>query len=369
MELFEWNNNLKTGISEVDSQHHKLVDITNSLGSLLSSGDIKDEDLEKAFKELLDYTKYHFEEEEKVMETYSLDNRHLLAHKKIHMTFINDVSDLKQEFIKKDKEASRSLFNFLTNWLVYHILGSDMEMTRQINAVKNGISPKEAFEKEPESKDHSSSMLLNSLDSLFAQITKKNKKLKELNQNLEKKVDERTKELFDANKKLHQLATTDVLTGIANRRKAMELLELLWEESENKGLELSCIMIDADNFKEINDTYGHDAGDIVLKELSKELQHSVRTDDIVCRLGGDEFLIICPETNEEGVLNIAKIIHKKINQLKVQAKEGVWNGSISVGVATKTIHMKDVNELIKQADLAVYASKDAGKNCVKTASI
>lgn len=367
MELFEWNNNLETGIGLVDRQHRKLIDITNSLGGLLSTDNIQREDLEKVFQELIDYTKYHFDEEEKVMESYNLDKRHISSHKEVHKTFIQDVLELKKEFVEENKETSKNLFDFLTNWLVYHILGADMKMTRQINAIENGINPIKAYEMESNTKDRSASMLLNSLDSLFEQISQKNKKLKELNQNLENKVEERTKELYEANIKLHQLATTDALTGIANRRKAMELLEVLWNEAQEKNMDLSCIMIDADNFKEINDTYGHDAGDIVLKELSKELKYSIRTDDIVCRLGGDEFFVICPSTDKQGVLNIANIVHEKVNKLNVQVKEGVWKGSISVGVATKTSHMKESSELIKQADLAVYASKDAGKNCVRTA--
>lgn len=366
MELFEWNHNLELGIEEVDKQHYKLVSIINNLGNLLSKDNAKEEDLENIFDELLAYTKYHFKEEEQVMQSYELDERHSDYHKVIHRAFLHNVLELKKEANYKKKETLKNLFDFLINWLVYHILGFDTSMSYQIESIKNGISPSEAFDIEVNRKrSNSADILLNSIDKLFEQISQKNKKLKELNYNLEKKVQERTQELRDANDKLHELARTDTLTGIANRRRAMELLKMLWSESQEKDLDLSCIMIDADNFKEINDNYGHDAGDIVLKELSKEIKYAIRTDDIVCRLGGDEFLVICPSTDEEGVLKIANIVHKKVNELKVQAKEGIWKGSISVGIATKTPSMKDINELIKQADLAVYASKEAGKNCVK----
>lgn len=367
MELFEWNDNLETGLNEVDKQHHKLVNIINSLGNILSTDNVEKSHLEKVFKDLVEYTTYHFDEEEKLMQEYGVDDRHTKAHKIIHLEFLQKVLDLKEEFYSNEKETSKNLFEFLVNWLVYHITGSDMSMSRQIESIKSGVSPKEAFDIESSKKERSATMLLDSLNNLFEQISKKNKKLKELNLNLEKRVKERTQELCDANEKLHELATTDALTGIANRRKAMEILATLWEESKEKGFNLSCIMIDADNFKEINDTYGHDAGDIVLVELSNELQHSVRTDDVVCRLGGDEFLIICPLTDEKGVFNIANKVHEKINQLRVRAKEGVWKGSISVGVASKTDGMKNLDELIKQADLGVYASKEAGKNCVRKA--
>lgn len=365
MELFEWNKDLQIGIEKIDEEHHKLVDITNSLGDLLSTDNIKKENLEEVFQELINYTIYHFEEEEKMMQEYKLDMRHQANHSTVHKTFLQDVLDLKQEFLEEKQNTSKELFIFLTNWLVYHILGLDMSMSRQIEMIKLGIDPAESYEIELNKQERSSAMLLNSFDKLFEQISHKNKKLKDLNRNLEKKVEERTQELNNANKKLQKQATTDALTGIANRRKAIELLEYFWEESQKNDINLSCIMIDADNFKQINDTFGHDAGDIVLIELSKCIKNNIKSNNFACRLGGDEFFVICPEASKKDVLNIAINIHKEVNKLNVQAKNGNWKGSISVGVATKSKYMTDIHELMKEADLAVYESKKAGKNCVK----
>ena len=176
---------------------------------------------------------------------------------------------------------------------------------------------------------------------------------------------EKTLALSRANQKLGELALTDVLTGLSNRRYAMQNLKRLWGESIENNLPLACMMIDADGFKNVNDSYGHDAGDVVLCQLANELKDTVRTDDIVCRLGGDEFFIICPDTDEEGAMNIANIVHAKISQLTVKVADGVWHGSISIGVAVKTDSMKNLEELIKAADLGVYAAKSAGKNCVR----
>ncbi len=172
-------------------------------------------------------------------------------------------------------------------------------------------------------------------------------------------------DLSTANKKLVDLALTDVLTGLSNRRHAMQIVEQLWAESVDNEKPLACMMIDADGFKEINDSYGHDAGDIVLCELAIELQDSVRTDDMVCRLGGDEFLIICPDTNQEGAMHIANLVHAKVSGLTVDVAGGQWQGSISVGVAVKTDAMQRIDELIKNADNGVYTAKASGKNCVK----
>lgn len=183
---------------------------------------------------------------------------------------------------------------------------------------------------------------------------------------LEKKVKERTRELQKANLELIEISLTDVLTNLPNRRHAMQQLKKYWDESTQSGDAISLMMIDADHFKAVNDTYGHDAGDIVLCLVARELQSSVRTDDLVCRLGGDEFLVICPKTDDSGVLNIAEIVRKNISQLKVETGDGYWNGSVSIGIATRQHAMESYESLIKAADKGVYAAKRAGKNCVRT---
>ncbi len=172
-------------------------------------------------------------------------------------------------------------------------------------------------------------------------------------------------ELEKAHKEMKKLATTDALTGIANRRFAMQTLEQLWPQSDSDEKPVACLLIDADGFKTINDTYGHDAGDFVLFELAKHLCHSVRTDDIVCRLGGDEFLIICPNTDKDGLLNIANQIHSRIADLTVPVSGGAWHGSISVGAAVRTSLMERPEDLVKAADKGVYRAKKDGKNCVR----
>jgi hemerythrin len=134
------------------------------------------------------------------------------------------------------------------------------------------------------------------------------------------------------------------------------------------GTPLACLMIDADGFKVINDTHGHDAGDAVLRALSAQLQHAVRTDDIVCRLGGDEFLIICTGTPLSGALKLAEAVRSEVAALRVPAGAGVWRGSISIGVAARTDAMKGVDDLMKEADLGLYAAKRNGRNCVATSA-
>ena len=365
MDVFQWDQNLETGLSEIDSQHQHLVRVTNQYGMLLSQNEVTAAALEALFSELVSYTQYHFDEEEKLMVAKSLDNRFLQRHEQEHRGFLQEVGLLHQEMAAGSAEANQHLFGFLMDWLVYHILGSDLSMARQIKGIDAGYSPSEAFDNETDQGDKATALLLKSLNNLFNQVSSRNKQLVEVNRTLETRVEERTMALSEANQQLKELASTDMLTGLPNRRYAMQLLGLLWQESSEKDLPLACMMIDADGFKEINDTCGHDAGDLVLCELAKHLQFAVRTDDIVCRLGGDEFLIICPKTDQKGALHIANLTHAEIAGLKVQFNGGVWQGSISVGVAVRTRAMGKLDELIKAADLGVYAAKNAGKNCVK----
>lgn len=182
---------------------------------------------------------------------------------------------------------------------------------------------------------------------------------------LEQKVKERTKELHEANRELMEISLTDALTNLPNRRHAMQQLRKHWEESLKMPKPLSVMMIDADHFKEVNDTYGHDAGDKVLCELSKVLQHNVRTDDLVCRMGGDEFFILCPNTDISGCLHVAEELRRNVTQMRVRTGDGVWVGSVSIGCAIRQKEMKTIDELIKAADKGVYAAKRAGKNCVR----
>lgn len=172
-------------------------------------------------------------------------------------------------------------------------------------------------------------------------------------------------ELKKAHSQMERLALTDVLTGLANRRFALQVFGRLWEEAGDNAAQLGCLLIDADGFKAVNDNYGHDAGDKVLCELAKQLDYAVRTDDIVCRLGGDEFLILCPNTNKEGLENIANQIHGQIRNLTIPVADSIWHGSVSIGAAVKTPVMNKMEDLIKAADHGVYAAKSSGKNCTR----
>ncbi|MBT8449198.1 MAG: GGDEF domain-containing protein [Gammaproteobacteria bacterium] len=366
MESFHWGPHYVTGINKVDDEHHHLVDLINRLGDLLTGETrAKTEQLSVLFDELAKYAVHHFKDEERMMSQINIDPRHLRNHIKAHQHFLDEVTSLYAKVSADNPESAKGLLEFLIHWLAYHILGQDQDMAKQIEAIKSGLNPAEAFDKLERERLSDTAPLLEALNGLFVQVTNRNKELKQLNESLEEKVAIRTQELSDLNKHLEELSLTDVLTGLPNRRHAMGVLASLWEQSLKSDLPITCLMIDADHFKEVNDTYGHDAGDEVLKELSNRMLNSIRNDDILCRLGGDEFFIICPNTDREGGMQISEFVRKEVSELRVATGGEPWHGSISVGVGFREPKMKLHDEIIKAADNGVYAAKEAGKNCVR----
>lgn len=183
-----------------------------------------------------------------------------------------------------------------------------------------------------------------------------NRKLQELL----KEVEGKQQELLDLNVELQELAMTDALTGLKNRRfleeKLMDLVELA-ESSENETFSL--LLIDVDHFKQINDTFGHPMGDAVLRELSWKLLRETREHDVVARMGGEEFMILLPSTNEESARVMAERIRLKLDH-------GSWTKkrvTVSIGVTTYE-KGNDSSILISKADAALYLSKGAGRNRV-----
>ena len=368
MKSFQWDENFETGLADVDHQHQQLVDIINEFGYLITENKLELKSLEQLFFKLADYAKYHFKEEEELMKSVGVDQRHTMEHIKIHHGFLHEVMLLYKNISKDNLSYAKNLLDYLTHWLAFHILGQDQNMARQIQAIQSGMDPKTAFDTEEREKDKTTKPLLVALNGLFDQVSARNKELITLNQTLENKVIQRTKELSDANHRLEELSLTDALTGLPNRRYAMKTLTALWHESTTNDTPLICMMIDADHFKQVNDKLGHDAGDKVLRELSTALQHSVRSDDIVCRLGGDEFFVICPNTDLKGGLYTAGLILQAVSELKITLGDGIWESSISIGVAARSTEMKTHEDLIRTADLGLYAAKHNGRNCIETIS-
>lgn len=365
MKAFRWDPCFLTGLPTVDEQHHYLVDIINQFGdALMRPQGASSAEIEVLFDELQRYTIYHFAEEEALMERSGVYSAHIAHHRHEHAQFLQDVTHMHTGMAGDNREAATALLDFLSNWLAFHILGTDRLMTWLMEAAKTGASVEDALEAFKKTRDPATATLLQAMSHLVTQVSQRSRALFELNQTLEARVAERTLELSELNQRLQTIAMTDVLTGLPNRRQAMQVLEREWQAATESGDPLACMMIDADGFKKINDTYGHDAGDIVLRELARCLQDAVRNDDMVCRLGGDEFLIICAHTPLDGALLTAEKVRREVSALRVSAGSGVWVGSISVGVAARLPGMSNAEALLKAADEGVYGAKANGRNCV-----
>lgn len=177
-----------------------------------------------------------------------------------------------------------------------------------------------------------------------------------------------SRDLADANQRLRVLATTDDLTGFLNRREAMARLEKYWASVERNPAPLSVILLDIDRFKRFNDTYGHAVGDLVLREMTKALRKTSRSSDELCRLGGEEFLIVCPNTPEEAAAIAAERFRAAVESLELHHDDQTLAVTISLGVAEKTPAMTGPDDVISAADEALYVAKESGRNCVRQAS-
>ncbi len=179
---------------------------------------------------------------------------------------------------------------------------------------------------------------------------------------LEHDVKIRTRELEQANIELRKLATTDVLTQLNNRSKIDSEITMKYEIFKRYKRVFSIILIDVDFFKQVNDTHGHLIGDYVLKVIAQILKNNVRSIDVVGRWGGEEFLIICGETNIDGAYNLAEHIRKIIESCQF---EYVKHKTASFGIA-QIDDTLSIDALIKKADDALYKAKNSGRNkCIK----
>ncbi|MCH7493938.1 GGDEF domain-containing protein [bacterium] len=168
---------------------------------------------------------------------------------------------------------------------------------------------------------------------------------------------------------LRRLATTDGLTGLLNRRRFFELADQETERARRYGHSYCVLMIDCDDFKSVNDTYGHPVGDAVLKALAASLHMRARTGDLVARYGGEEFVILLLEAGAPAGRSVAEQVRQRIASLRVPAGKGGEEVSFtaSVGVAAFPDSGEDLADILSAADDALYAAKKAGKNRVMVA--
>jgi len=169
-------------------------------------------------------------------------------------------------------------------------------------------------------------------------------------------------ELAVVNRRLANVALTDLLTGLPNRRSAMDQLEQAWSAASRSSLPLAVMLVDIDHFKSINDSYGHAAGDMVLREAASTLRAAARREDSVCRIGGEEFLVICPNTDLKSAMLSAERLRASLSAKQIAIGQTEKAITVSIGVAMREPETADMDALVSLADQALYAAKNAGRN-------
>lgn len=190
------------------------------------------------------------------------------------------------------------------------------------------------------------------------------RQIRELNAHremLEQEVRERTQELEEANKKLDLISRTDELTGLPNRRDMNTTIDNEIGRSARTHKPFSFIFFDIDHFKNVNDTYGHAAGDKVLKAVATTVRGLLRKYDVLARYGGEEFLTLLPETDLDGAAIVAERFRKKIEELSVNIGTKNIQITITLGVSQYDLHL-GADRSIQQADKALYEGKETGRN-------
>ncbi len=178
-------------------------------------------------------------------------------------------------------------------------------------------------------------------------------------------------ELAALSRKLEEQANTDSLTELPNRRHFFEQLNEHWERDPQADRALSCIMLDVDHFKKVNDTHGHDAGDAVLRTVGGRLRQLLRRNDFCGRFGGEEFVVACPLANVEDAFAIAERIRVGVATLPIKAEAIEIPVTVSCGVAERQVVHARPEQLLGDADRMLYEAKRSGRNrvCVANASI
>jgi diguanylate cyclase (GGDEF)-like protein len=178
---------------------------------------------------------------------------------------------------------------------------------------------------------------------------------------------EAEEKLLVLQKELEEQAIRDSLTGLYNRRFLDETLSRELSRAERDKYSVSIVMLDLDHFKMFNDTYGHDVGDMMLKQLGKLLSSQVRAGDIACRYGGEEFVVVMPKASLSVAKQRANDWRMKFESQVLTHEGEILNGTLSAGVAVFPLHGTSSEEIIRKADQAMYSAKAAGRNLVNTA--
>ncbi len=463
MQFFYWNKSFEIGIGEIDRQHRKLVDFINVLAAAIVEGGRLPEVRDVA-GQLLEYAASHFRAEEKLMDGCSLPDEEKVSHRHAHSLFVEKAQEILLRPDLLQEEVSQQVLEFLTTWLISHILGSDLKIAQGVPGGTQGqkqfdellvdISPVErmllgalteterrfrlisdhtpvliwvsdatgargffnrAWSDFVGVKDDSTlddewltfvhpedrSRYLALIESVMAEsgsveveyrlrdyhgmyhwflervlpridttgimlgliasatditsIKQAEALLSQSNRELEQEVARRTEQL-------EQLMLTDALTGVGNRRMVTRRLEEEVVRSHRYGRPLTVAFFDIDLFKNINDTYGHAIGDSVLTHVAQSLKSCLRDCDLIGRFGGEEFVVLLPET----LLDVAHGVTERMRRAVEQLNPLHLSRSVTISVGLAELRENETgDDLLARSDRALYLAKKSGRNCCR----
>lgn len=373
IEIFPWDENFNTGIALIDEQHRQLAQLLNKLSNYVAyQSDLSG--LHTIFDELTDYAVYHFDSEEKIWEKHFQGETMLAGHIEGHNRFTTTVMAMKNA--KDDKPAEvvvAEVLEFLTHWLVSHILETDRYMAKIVLGLEDGNSIAEAKIHAKEEMRGSTQVLVGIILSTYGNLANNTVQLiQEINRHKQtmRELQEADKAMKAALQQVEHLAFYCPLTQLPNRRLLLDRLTQAQKTNARDGVLGALLFLDLDKFKNLNDTLGHEMGDVLLQQVAQRLTDSVREVDTVARLGGDEFVILLerlsaiPAKATRMALGIAEKILTNIRK-KYLLQNTQYHITFSIGITLVSSTVDGVEELLKQADIAMYEAKKSGRNTVR----
>ncbi len=252
------------------------------------------------------------------------------------------------------------LASITATWLVWWLA---RRMVRELNTLAQTARRIDAGERQVPIPELQSNREVQLLSQSFNAMTQR---LLAANESMEHEVQMRTQELYDANRELDRQASTDPLTGLLNRRGFDAQVQFAMALARRSGRPLCLATLDIDHFKQVNDNYGHEVGDLVLKSVANQLRSRLRDSDVIARFGGEEFVVLLPDTPPEAAQRIAREILAAIEQHQWPL---VGRLTLSAGITALRPTLQNGTEdndtaLLRRSDDALYQSKNAGRNLV-----
>ncbi|GEM_PF-1029224 len=318
----------------------------------------------------LDTLKQQLEEREEGTDTGNLLRRIALTISNAYMEIQSELKET-ESFLKKVTNQLNEItlqiadIEIIENESFSNSVTLNSEMEKQIELIKTGVDDAETIEDIKKTIDTRIEVLQNNMDQ-FINVEQSRKKQSD---NHHKELVERLSDMEGETEKLRQCIETerkkaynDALTGIPNRMAFDERMDQEFKRWQRYNNKLTVCLVDIDKFKNVNDTYGHKAGDIVLRTVAEKCASKVRKSDFFCRYGGEEFALILPETDLSAAITVAETIRESIEHCSFQYGEQNVGITISCGLAE--VKGKDnLDTVFKRADRALYKAKDSGRNC------